>query len=130
MATDITLFETSLLNLVINARDASPQHSEITVCVQNVGVKTAQNKYKVTTIPTEYIGISVSDKGTGIPEAVLKRLTEPFFTTKDPGKGTGLGLCVVHNLVTRSDGQLNIDSIEGKGTTVTMLLPRVEERLH
>ena len=63
-------------------------------------------------------------------ESVLKRITEPFFTTKEPGKGTGLGLCVVHNLITRSDGQLNIDSIEGKGTTVTMLLPRAATRLH
>lgn len=130
VATDISLFETSLLNLVINARDASPKNSEITVCVQNVGAKTAQNRYKITTIPTEYIGISVSDRGTGMAESVLKRITEPFFTTKEPGKGTGLGLCVVHNLITRSDGQLNIDSIEGKGTTVTMLLPRAATRLH
>ncbi len=130
VATDISLFETSLLNLVINARDASPINSEITVCVQNVGAKMAQNKFKVSSIPTEYIGISVSDKGTGMPESVLKRITEPFFTTKEPGKGTGLGLCVVHNLISRSDGQLNIDSVEGRGTTVTMLLPRMDIRLH
>lgn len=130
VATDITLFETSLLNLVINARDASPKHSEITICVQNVGPKTAQNKYKITTIPTDYISISVTDKGTGMPEAVLNRITEPFFTTKEPGRGTGLGLSVVHNLITRSNGQLSIDSAEGKGTTVTMLLPRVEELVH
>jgi signal transduction histidine kinase/putative methionine-R-sulfoxide reductase with GAF domain len=130
IATDISMFETSLLNLLINSRDASPINSEITVCVQNVGAKMAQNKYKVTSIPTEYIGISVSDKGTGMPESVLKRITEPFFTTKEPGKGTGLGLCIVHNLITRSDGQLNIDSVEGEGTTVTMLLPRMEIGLH
>ncbi len=129
VATDISLFETSLLNLVINARDASPAHGEITVCVQNLGVNSSFQNAKRDSIPTEYISISVSDNGVGIPQSVIKRITEPFFTTKEPGKGTGLGLCVVHNLITRSGGQLNIDSVEGMGTTVTMLLPRFHSQL-
>ena len=129
VASDISLFETSLLNLVINARDASPVHSEITVCVQNLGKNTAFQKSELDSIPTEYISVSVSDTGAGISQSVIKRITEPFFTTKEPGKGTGLGLCVVHNLITRSGGQLNIDSVEGIGTTVTMLLPRLHRQL-
>ena len=128
VATDISLFETSLLNLVINARDASPIHSEITVCVQNLGVNSSFQRDKTNSIPTEYISISVSDNGAGIPQSVIKRVTEPFFTTKEPGKGTGLGLSVVHNLITQSGGQLDIDSVEGKGTTVTMLLPRFHKQ--
>ena len=128
VATDISLFETSLLNLVINARDASPDHGEITVCVQNLGLNSSLQKGRRDSMPTEYISISVSDNGVGIPQSVIKRITEPFFTTKEPGKGTGLGLCVVHNLITRSGGQLNIDSVEGIGTTVTMLLPRLQSK--
>lgn len=128
IATDISMFETSLLNLVLNARDASPVNSEITVCVQNLGDNSGFQNVKKGLLPTGYISISVSDNGTGIPQSLLKRITEPFFTTKEPGKGTGLGLSIVNNLVTQSGGQLNIDSVEGKGTTVIMLLPRCSHK--
>ena len=130
VASDISLFETSLLNLVINARDASPVNSEITVCVQSLGGNSVCCNGKIGSIPTEYISISVSDNGMGIPQSILKRITEPFFTTKEPGKGTGLGLSAVNNLVTQSGGQLNIDSLEGKGTTVIILLPLLNQQSH
>ena len=128
IATDISMFETSLLNLVLNARDASPVNSEITVCVQNLGDNSGFQNVKKGLLPTGYISISVSDNGTGIPQSLLKKITEPFFSTKEPGKGTGLGLSIVNNLVTQSGGQLNIDSVEGKGTTVMMLLPRCNHK--
>src|SRR3546814_8514504 len=72
----------------------------------------------------DYIVITVSDTGAGIPEHVIDRVLEPFFTTKDVGKGTGLGLSQIYGFVRQSRGELSIDSVEGEGTTVTLFLPR------
>jgi CheY-like chemotaxis protein len=75
--------------------------------------------------PGEYVAISVSDSGTGMAPDTIAKVFDPFFTTKDVGKGTGLGLSMVHGFANQSGGGVAIDSSVGKGTTVTLYLPRV-----
>ncbi|MCA6107696.1 ATP-binding protein [Bradyrhizobium cenepequi] len=108
---DPTEFETALLNLVINARDAMPDGGTITVAARNDPDK-------------GQVLISVEDTGTGIPQDVLSRVFDPFFTTKPIGKGTGLGLSQVHGFVHQAGGTIEIDSELGKGTAVCLHLPR------
>jgi len=114
---DVAELETALLNLVINARDAMPGGGTIMIGAQN------------TTIPAgdgagDYVGVSISDAGTGIAPDVLHKIFDPFFTTKPVGKGTGLGLSQVHGFAHQAGGTVRVESELGKGTTVTILLPR------
>lgn len=101
--------EAALLNLCVNARDAMPEGGHIQVRV---------------TLTSAMARIAVQDNGTGMPESVRKRATEPFFTTKEHGRGTGLGLAMVAGFVKQSSGTLQIDSTEGLGTTIEIVLPR------
>ena len=127
IASDISQFETAILNLVINSRDAIASNGTITLSVENVGTNENQISRKHRSIPNQYVSITVADDGAGIPKDILKRVTEPFFTTKDSGKGTGLGLSLVHSLVTSSGGEIDVDSVENIGTTVTIMLPRLQQ---
>ena len=120
---DISEFETALVNLVINARDAMPIGGTIRVGVRNVTL--AEAPYI-----GDYAAIAVSDAGTGIAPDVLSKVFDPFFTTKAVGKGTGLGLSQVHGFAHQAGGTVRIESELGKGTTVTILLPREIIRLH
>ncbi len=117
---DPTQIELVLLNLAINARDAMPGGGRLTIRTANVSRSAAPADLA----PGDYVLISVSDTGEGMSEAVLKRAVEPFFTTKEPGKGSGLGLSMVHGVATQSGGGLHIDSRLGRGTTVNVYLPR------
>jgi PAS domain S-box-containing protein len=108
---DATEFETALLNLVINARDAMPEGGTVTLSAQN-------------DLDKDQVLISVQDAGVGIPEDVLGKVFDPFFTTKPIGKGTGLGLSQVHGFVHQAGGTIEIDSALGEGTTVRLRLPR------
>jgi CheY-like chemotaxis protein len=114
---DIAEFETALINLAINARDAMPGGGTITIAARNETLDEAPNV-------GEYAAISVQDSGTGIAPDVLGKIFDPFFTTKPIGKGTGLGLSQVHGFAHQAGGTVKVISELGKGTTVTILLPR------
>jgi PAS domain S-box-containing protein len=115
--------EMALLNVVVNARDASPDGGEITVATQLVDLSGEAQAHQVQ--PGEYILLTVTDQGSGMPAHVLARATEPFFTTKPPGEGTGLGLAMAQGFVQQSGGRLEIDSEPGHGSTVRMYFPVV-----
>jgi PAS domain S-box-containing protein len=114
---DIAELETALVNLVINARDAMPRGGTITIGAQNVTIDDA-------TAAGDYVAVSVADTGTGIAPDVLGKIFDPFFTTKPIGKGTGLGLSQVHGFAHQAGGTVKVESELGKGTKVTLLLPR------
>jgi PAS domain S-box-containing protein len=114
---DIAEFETALINLVINARDAMPGGGTIRIAARNDVLNEEANA-------EDYVAISVQDSGTGIAPDVLGKIFDPFFTTKPIGKGTGLGLSQVHGFAHQAGGTVRVTSEIGKGTTVTILLPR------
>ena len=116
---DATHFEMALLNVLINARDAMPDGGEVTV---GTAIVRGEERLKAHGLPPgTYLTLCVIDKGKGMAPDVLRRATEPFFTTKGPG--TGLGLAMVHGFVQQSHGRLEIDSTPGQGTTVRMIFP-------
>jgi CheY-like chemotaxis protein len=119
---DVAELETALVNLVINARDAMPDGGTITVAAHNSSLSEEANA-------GEYVAISVTDAGTGIAPDVLGKIFDPFFTTKPIGKGTGLGLSQVHGFAHQAGGTVKVSSELGKGTTITVLLPRKEAGL-
>jgi CheY-like chemotaxis protein len=109
--------ELAVLNLCVNARDALSRGGVITLAADNVQ-ETDHNGAR------DFVRLSVADTGSGIPPEVMARVFEPFFTTKDVNKGSGLGLTQVYGFAQQSGGRVTIDSQVGKGTTVTVLLPR------
>jgi PAS domain S-box-containing protein len=119
---DITEFETALVNLVINARDAMTGGGVITISAHN-------EQSGGDALDGEYVAISVADTGTGIAPDVLGKIFDPFFTTKPIGKGTGLGLSQVHGFAHQAGGTVKVASELGKGTRITILLPRKEEAI-
>lgn len=112
--------EMALMNVVINARDASPPESAITI-------SSAHEQVPAGRLPDleagDYVVLSVADEGSGMPDHVRTRATEPFFSTKRPGEGTGLGLAMAQGFVQQSGGRLDIDSEVDRGTTVRMYFP-------
>jgi PAS domain S-box-containing protein len=121
---DVGEFEAALLNLVVNARDAMPDGGRILVRTREHTV--APNAGPVAEgegAPGNYICVSVEDTGNGMPEDVRARATEPFFTTKDVGKGSGLGLSQVFGFAVQSGGFVDIDSAVGSGTVIRFYLP-------
>src|SRR5438067_7795314 len=117
---DPTQTELVLLNLAINARDAMPEGGRLTIRTANV----SRGDAPADLAAGDYVLIAVSDTGEGMSEEVLRRAVEPFFTTKEPGKGSGLGLSMVHGVATQSGGGLHTDSRLGRGRTVSVYLPR------
>lgn len=115
---DVNQVELALLNLAVNARDAMPLGGDLTITAREGLAGAAEGL-----APGRYLCLGVTDSGTGMDAATLARATEPFFTTKGPGKGSGLGLSMVHGLAVQSGGQLRISSEPGCGTTVTLWLP-------
>jgi len=118
-----------IVNLAVNARDAMPDGGTLMVETSNVAVS-ADAPWSVLEVPPgEYAVLSVTDSGIGIPEDALPRLFEPFFTTKGAGRGTGLGLSVVHGIVKQAGGTITVESVPGQGSTFRVFLPRVHEPL-
>jgi signal transduction histidine kinase/CheY-like chemotaxis protein len=119
---DPTQVELVVLNLAINARDASPVGGSITLETANVNLGTPEKPEEPSA--GEYVMIAVTDKGSGMPKDVLAKAFEPFFTTKDIGKGSGLGLSQVLGFAKQSNGGVRIESRPGEGTCVKVYLPR------
>ena len=117
---DPVQLETALINLAVNARDAMPNGGKLSVSVFSCPGEARNRPPELGT--ADAVAITVSDDGPGIPPDVLQRVLEPFYTTKEPGKGTGLGLAMVHGFVSQSGGALRIESRVGKGTEVTIYL--------
>jgi PAS domain S-box-containing protein len=115
---DENQLELALLNLAVNAKDAMPNGGRLTISAAEVdgGANAALQ-------PGRYVRLSMTDTGTGMDAATLSHATEPFFTTKGVGKGTGLGLAMVRGLSEQSGGTVTIESDVGKGTTVSMWIP-------
>jgi signal transduction histidine kinase len=118
---DANQMENAILNLVINARDAMPDGGEITISTADLRPEGGQGSDGQA---TGQVRLRVTDTGTGMSEEVRSRALDPFFTTKPVGKGTGLGLSTILGYVMQSNGQLEIDSKAGIGTTIDIVLPR------
>ncbi|WP_235046594.1 MULTISPECIES: PAS domain-containing hybrid sensor histidine kinase/response regulator [Caulobacter] len=119
---DAGQFEAALLNLVVNARDATPPGGEVTV--ESGPVTLAKRKGDLE--PGQYLRIAVRDTGSGMDAATIARAVEPFFTTKGPGQGTGLGLSQVYGFARQSGGSVEIESKPGQGAVVALMLPVVD----
>jgi signal transduction histidine kinase/CheY-like chemotaxis protein len=121
---DPNQLESALLNLVINARDAMPDGGRLVVKTSNqhldIGLTEAQSNLQ----PGDYVVLSVTDTGCGMPQSIINRAFDPFFTTKPIGQGTGLGLSMIYGFSKQSHGHVAIHSEVGKGTTVSLFLPR------
>jgi nitrogen-specific signal transduction histidine kinase/CheY-like chemotaxis protein len=120
-------FELAILNLAVNGRDAMPNGGSLTIEATNVSFEETTPLADLR--PGDYVAVSVKDQGEGIEPELLQRILEPFFTTKPVGKGTGLGLAMVHGFAQRSGGALEIESEVGRGTIVRIYLPRSEKAL-
>ena len=112
--------EMALLNLGVNARDAMPDGGTLTLSARG---ETLESGHDAALPAGAYVVIAVADTGRGMDEATRRRAVEPFFTTKGLGKGTGLGLSMVHGLASQLGGELRIDSLPGRGTTMELWLP-------
>ena len=121
---DRNQLETSLLNLAINARDAMPDGGILTIGSRNVTLDNGYTEHHVAVDPGDYVRIAVEDTGTGMSPEVAERAIQPFFTTKEVGEGSGLGLSMVYGFAKQSGGHLEISSTLGRGTAVRLYLPR------
>ncbi|MDD2863061.1 MAG: PAS domain-containing protein, partial [Acidiphilium sp.] len=116
--------ESALLNLCINARDAMPDGGRLTVGTGETDLSNADVLGDLELKPGRYVRIFVTDEGHGMSADVAERVFEPFYTTKPIGEGTGLGLSQVYGFVRQSGGTVHLDTMVGRGTTMTLLLPR------
>jgi two-component system, cell cycle sensor histidine kinase and response regulator CckA len=120
---DEGMLDQVLLNLAVNARDAMPAGGRLIIETAEKVIDARQAELDPESSPGRYVWLSVSDTGCGIPPEVLPHILEPFFTTKEAGKGTGLGLATVFGIVKQHHGWLKVYSEVGKGATVQIFLP-------
>jgi PAS domain S-box-containing protein len=121
--TDANQLEMAVLNLTVNARDAMPRGGPVVIAARPETLSSAQGRLR----PGDYVRLSVTDTGEGMDEETLGRAIDPFFTTKEVGKGTGLGLPMVHGMAEYSGGQLVLTSERDRGTTAEIWLPVAEK---
>ncbi|KAF1005589.1 MAG: Sensor kinase CckA [Pseudomonas fluorescens] len=121
---DPNQLESALLNLVLNARDAMPNGGRLVIETANRNLDNVFTTAYGCVKPGDYIELSISDNGCGIPDSVINRVFDPFFTTKPIGQGTGLGLSMIYGFARQSNGHVTIHSEVNKGTTVSLFLPR------
>jgi len=117
--------EQVLMNLVVNARDAMPRGGNITIETKNIELQD-ESARDLGLPPGFYVCLRVADTGVGMDEQTKARIIGPFYTTKEAGKGTGLGLATVYGIITQSDGFLKVESEPAKGTTFVFYLPRID----
>jgi PAS domain S-box-containing protein len=112
-----------ILNLAVNARDAMPDGGSLTITTDSLTMDRANAAEWSSVLPGHYVRVAIADTGTGMPAEVIKHAFEPFYTTKDKGEGSGLGLATVYGAVTQAEGHVRITSTPNQGTTFTILLP-------
>ena len=118
--------ENAVLNLAINARDAMPDGGRMVIQTENASIDPAAARSETGQKPGDFVRVSVTDTGIGMPPDILARAFEPFFTTKEGGRGTGLGLSTIYGFAQQSGGFAQIYSEVGEGTTVNIYLPRAD----
>jgi len=124
---DAGMLDQVLLNLTVNARDAMPKGGVLVIETDGVEFDELTAAQFALARPGSYVRLSVSDTGSGIPAEILPKIFDPFFSTKDVGKGTGLGLATVFGIVQQHRGWINVYSEVGRGTTFRIYLPRLEK---
>ena len=124
---DVGELELALLNICVNARDAMPNGGLVRIDARNITVRDAP--VGKDSLVGDFVTLSIADTGSGIPADVLTHVFEPFFTTKEIGRGTGLGLSQVYGFAEQAEGGTTIESEVGRGTTVTLYLPRTRSNL-
>jgi signal transduction histidine kinase len=123
---DESQLEAAILNLALNARDAMPEGGRLRIETSNVYFEQGWAERQHDMPPGSYVVITVSDTGAGMNRDVAARALEPFFTTKEGGKNSGLGLSMAYGFIKQSGGEIEIESEVGCGTSVKLLLPRVD----
>jgi PAS domain S-box-containing protein len=121
---DPVQIESALLNLVVNARDAMPNGGRLAVAARPALASEIRQLEGTLDGSADYVTLSVSDTGAGIPSEIIDRVFDPFFTTKSPGQGSGLGLSIIYGFIKQSGGHIQIESEVGRGTTARIFLPR------
>jgi PAS domain S-box-containing protein len=124
---DQSELELALVNVTLNARDAMPAGGALLIAADNVNLTGGETDAG---IAGAFVAVRVTDTGSGIAPDVLPKIFDPFFTTKEAGKGSGLGLSQVHGFAHQSGGTVHVESQVGRGTTITIYLPRSEEMPH
>ena len=121
---DLPQFEQVITNLAVNARDAMPDGGRLQLRSANVTAQECERFHNKGMPAADYVMVEVADTGMGIPEGIRDKVFVPFFTTKEVGKGTGLGLSTVYGIIKQTGGFVYFDTVEGKGTTFRIFLPR------
>ena len=126
---DNSNMEQVIMNLVVNARDAMPKGGEVTIKTENVTINQDYCRINTEATPGQFVRLSITDNGIGMDKEIIKRLFEPFFSTKEISKGGGLGLSVVYGIVKQHQGWINVYSEPGHGTIFTIYLPAATGQL-
>jgi two-component system cell cycle sensor histidine kinase/response regulator CckA len=116
-------FEQVIMNLVVNARDAMPRGGEVRITTQNLRVEQDLHRDRAVVLPGDYVSIEVADSGTGIPEGKLNKIFEPFYTTKQVGEGTGLGLSTAYGIIKQTGGFIFVKARRGRAQSLRFCCP-------